>query len=50
MTMKTIFKGAMPVVAGVAIVGLAIRYFGDQPIISDVKKGLNGDVSGLWFG
>lgn len=48
MTLKGITKGAMPVVIGVAVVGLTIRYFGDQPIISDVKKGLNGDVNG-WF-
>jgi len=48
MTVKSIAKGALPVVVGVMAVGLTIRYFGDQPFIEDVKKGLNGDVQG-WF-
>lgn len=41
---------SLPVVAGVMIVGLAIRYGGDLPVIEDVKKGLNGDVKGNLFG
>lgn len=48
MTLKSITKGAFPVVVGVFAAGLAIRYFGDQPILEDVKKGLNGDVKGFF--
>lgn len=48
MTVKSITKSALPVVVGVMAVGLVIRYFGDQPIIEDVKRGLNGDVKGFF--
>lgn len=48
MTAKGILKGALPVVVGVAALGLIIRNFGDQPIIEDIKKGLNGDVKGIF--
>jgi len=48
MTAKGLLKGAAPVVAGFAIVGLTLRYFGDKPFIIEIKKGLNGDVNG-WF-
>jgi hypothetical protein len=48
MTLKSITNGAIPVIAGVAAVGLAIRYFGDKPFIKDIAKGLNGDVVGLF--
>lgn len=47
---ESIAYKAMPVVAGFAIVGLTIRYFGDYPIIEDIKKGLTGDVKGVLFG
>ncbi len=36
------------VVVGMALVGLGIRYFGNKPVIEDIKKGLNGDVQGLF--
>ena len=48
MTLKSITKGALPVMAGVMAVGLTIRYFGDQPVIKDVAKGLKGDVVGIF--
>lgn len=48
MTLKSITKGAVPVVVGVIAAGLLIRYFGDQPILEDVKKGLNGDSVGIF--
>lgn len=48
MTIKSITKGALPVFVGVAAVALTVRYFGDQPFIEDVAKGLTGDVKG-WF-
>lgn len=48
MTLKAITKGALPVMAGVFAVGLTIRYFGDQPILKDIAKGLKGDVVGIF--
>ncbi len=48
MTLKSISKGAFPVIVGVMATGLAIRYFGDQPVIKDVKEGLKGNVVGLF--
>lgn len=47
MTVKSLAKGTVPIMVGVLATGLLIRYFGDQPIISDAKKGLNGDVKGF---
>lgn len=47
MTVKSLTKGAVPIVVGVLATGLFLRYFGDQPIIEDAKKGLNGDVKGF---
>lgn len=49
MTMKSLAKGALPVMVGVMATGLFIRYFGDQPFIEDVRLGLKGDVKGSWF-
>jgi hypothetical protein len=48
MTLKSISKGAVPVMAGVLAAGLLIRYFGDQPILKDAKEGLKGNVVGLF--
>lgn len=48
MTLKTIAKGAVPVAVVFAAFGLTFRYFGDKPIIEDIRKGLNGDVKGLF--
>lgn len=44
-----IFTKALPVVAGVMITGLVIRYGGDLPVVKDVKLGLKGDVAGKLF-
>ena len=38
----------LPVTGGVFAAGLAIRYFGDKPVLKDVAKGLKGDVVGLF--
>ena len=48
MTIKSLAKGAVPIVVGVLATGLLIRYFGVQPILEDAKKGLNGDVKGFF--
>jgi len=48
MTLKSIGKSAFPVIVGVMAVGLTIRYFGDQPVIKDVKEGLKGNVVGIF--
>ena len=52
---KGLLSKAMPVVVGISLVGLGIRYFGNQPVVSDVAAGLNGSVKGTgflsgWFG
>lgn len=44
MTAKSLFSAALPSVAGMVMLALAIRYFGDQPLISDVREGLRGNV------
>lgn len=44
MTLKQLTNAALPSVVGVATLALAIRYFGDKPIIEDVKEGLKGNV------
>jgi len=48
MTVKTFAKQASYVAGGVIGVGLLFRYFGDQPILSDAKEGLKGNVKGLF--
>lgn len=48
MSVKSISKGAMPVVVGVFAAALIVRYFGDQPVIKHVAKGLKGDVVGFF--
>lgn len=48
MTLKSTVKTAVPIVVGVLATGLLIRYFGDQPILEDAKRGLNGDVKGFF--
>jgi len=50
MTIKSISKGAVPVVVGVLAAGLVIRYLGQLPVISDAAKGLNGNTAGKLFG
>lgn len=49
MTLKSLTKGTMPVFIGVAALALTVRYFGDYPIIKDIKEGLRGN-STSWFG
>lgn len=44
MTARQIVTGATPVVAGLALFFLGIRFFGNQPGISEVKEGLKGNV------
>lgn len=44
MTLKSITNGAMPVVAGLALFALGIRFFGNLPYVSEVKEGLKGNV------
>jgi hypothetical protein len=50
--LPSFIKKTLPVfvggIAAVSALGLIIRYYGDSPIISDVAKGLNGDVVGLF--
>jgi hypothetical protein len=45
-------KKTLPVFVGgfaaVSAVALTVRYYGDRPVISDVAKGLKGDVVGLF--
>lgn len=48
MTLKTVIKGAIPVAVGVSVLALALRYFGDKPLLEDIKKGLNGDSVGIF--
>lgn len=48
MTVKSLSKGAMPVVVGLTAFALGIRYFGDKPFIKEVKEGLKGNVIGLF--
>jgi len=48
MKLSTVGKNALPAFVGLAALGLTIRYFGDKPIISDIKEGLKGNVNG-WF-
>tara|TARA_B100001989_G_C24541525_1_gene467878 strand:- start:327 stop:476 length:150 start_codon:yes stop_codon:yes gene_type:complete len=49
MTLKGIIKGAAPAFVGLAGLALAVRFFGDGPILKDVKEGLRGN-STSWFG
>lgn len=42
LTLNSILKGAIPVFVGVAALGLALKYFGTQPVLRDVKSGLSG--------
>lgn len=48
MKAKSILKASVPVMVGVAGVALAVRYFGDQPVIKDIKEGLRGNAVGLF--
>jgi len=36
------------VLLALAVAGYGLRFFGDKPILSDIKKGLNGDSVGLF--
>ena len=47
-TLTKIAYGALPVIAAFGVVGITIRYFGDKPVLSDIAKGLKGDVVGLF--
>lgn len=49
MNIKTISKGAVPVMAGVSALALMIRFLGDKPLIKEIKEGLKGNVSGKFF-
>ncbi len=48
MKLSTIVKGATPVVAGLSVFFLAIRYMGDKPVLKDIKEGLKGNTVGLF--
>lgn len=52
MTLKSLLKHpATQVVVGVSTLALAIRYFGNYPVLEDIKKGLQGDTTAFnWFG
>lgn len=49
MTLKSLIKGAPTVAIGVAGLALTVRFFGDYPVIKDIKEGLRGN-STSWFG
>lgn len=51
---KRVVIASLPVAFGVSAVALAVRYFGDKPIINEVANGLQGNVKGSgglfgWF-
>jgi hypothetical protein len=48
MTLKTMTKGALPVVLGGIALGLVLRYGNGIPFIEDARKGFNGDGVGLF--
>ena len=45
-------KKTLPVFVGgfaaVSAVALIVRYYGDKPLISDIAKGIKGDVVGIF--
>tara|TARA_R110002124_G_C8973012_1_gene515489 strand:+ start:8532 stop:8708 length:177 start_codon:yes stop_codon:yes gene_type:complete len=47
-TVKKYTLATLPVVGGISLVALGVRYFGDKPVVSDIAKGLKGDVVGLF--
>lgn len=47
---KRMFFASLPVVLGMGLTGLIIRYFGNKPVISDIAGGLNGSVKGTSTG
>lgn len=42
MKFEGLLKGALPVVAGLFLFGLALNYLGSQPLIKDAKAGYTG--------
>lgn len=44
MTAKSIFNASLPVVVGGGMLALIVYYFGNQPVIKDVAKGMRGEV------
>lgn len=44
MTLNSTLKAAVPSVVGTILVALAIRYFGNQPGLVEVKEGLKGNA------
>tara|TARA_R110002124_G_scaffold266813_1_gene433794 strand:+ start:7960 stop:8109 length:150 start_codon:yes stop_codon:yes gene_type:complete len=48
MTIKSLSKSSAPVVFGLTVFALSIRYFGDKPLIKEVKEGLKGNVIGIF--
>ncbi len=44
MTLKQITNGALPVVAGLSLFALGIRFFGNMPYVQEIKEGLKGNV------
>ena len=48
MKLSTIVKGAVVPFVGVAMLALVVRYFGDKPLIKDIKLGLKGDSTALF--
>lgn len=48
MTLKSMAKGAFPVIIGGVALGLLLRYGNGIPFIEDARKGFNGDGVGLF--
>lgn len=44
MTLKSTATAAVPSIVALVAVALAIRFYGNQPFISDIKEGLKGNA------